>query len=298
MCRVLIPSVAALALAGISFAQQTPISSIYGTGSPLLHVEQLVGDQYSGFRHSCLLVYADGRYHREIRRQDHTNGRASEDWLSPEVFEGGILADDLQRLNEIVESDGFRSINGTVGDPAILRESIVLNLRTDGVTPEHDLDILEASIAHSNGLQGFEVYRSTPGLREENSLRLFVSWVGEVEKRKEVRLDKAAANNCATTSSPRGGSLTEASTRLFARPIYTPGPDSSVSGRDAKHVGTVTVRILVNGDGSVGPVTVKRGIDPVLDRAALESVRKWKFSPARLFGMAVPTLMDVEVRFQ
>jgi TonB family protein len=297
MNRMLVPNVAALALAGLSFAQQTTISHSDGAGSPLLHVEQLVGDQYSGFRHSCLLVYADGRYHRETRQQEQTDGRATENWLSPEVFEGGITSGDLRRVKEIVESDSFRAINGTVGDPSILRGSIVLSLRGSGVTPEHDLDIFEASIAHLSGSQGFEVIRSTPSLREETSLKLFVNWVREIEKRKEVRLDNAAANNCATSTPPRGGSLTEPSTRLTARPIYTPGPDSSIDGRDASHAGTVLVQIVVNGDGSVGPVAVKRGIDPPLDRAAMDAVRKWRFSPARLDGMAVPSVMKVEVTF-
>jgi TonB family protein len=285
----------ALAVAlGTGFAQ-TPGSSGKGTPSILVHVEELAGEQYSGFTQSCLLVYADGRYHREIRHQEHADGRAWGDWLLPQAFEGVLRADDLERLREIVESDSFRVIAATVGDPATLRDSIVFNLR--GVTPEHDLDILAASVSHPTGSQGFEVLRSTPGLRMENSFKLFVRWIDEVEKRKEGQLDKAAANRCATSSSPRGSSLAEPTTPLTPRPIYTPPPDSSINQGNANYSGTVVVQAVVNGDGSVGPVSVKHGIDPELDQAALASVRKWRFSPARLHGMAIPALTDIEVHF-
>lgn len=42
-----------------------------------------------------------------------------------------------------------------------------------------------------------------------------------------------------------------------------------------------------------------RVIDSIamLDEAALEAVRKWRFEPARLNGVAVPIVMTVTIRF-
>jgi protein TonB len=130
-----------------------------------------------------------------------------------------------------------------------------------------------------------------------NPLKEFVGWVGEVEKRKEGRLDKTAANNCTTSSSPRNGPSRELATSLVAKPIYTPDPDYPIDERNAKHTGTVLVQAIVNPDGSVGSVSVKQGINPVLDRSALDAVRKWKFAPARLNGVAIAMPTNVKVHF-
>jgi TonB family protein len=55
---------------------------------------------------------------------------------------------------------------------------------------------------------------------------------------------------------------------------------------------------MINSDGSVGPVSVRHGLDPALDQCALDAVRHWKFVPARLNGIAIATPIDVEVHFQ
>ena len=36
---------------------------------------------------------------------------------------------------------------------------------------------------------------------------------------------------------------------------------------------------------------------PLLDQAALDAVRQWKFSPTTLNGVAVPVIMTVTVNF-
>jgi TonB family protein len=50
-------------------------------------------------------------------------------------------------------------------------------------------------------------------------------------------------------------------------------------------------------DGSVGQVSVKHGMNPKLDQSALDAIKKWKFAPARLVGVPIPALVDVEVGF-
>jgi hypothetical protein len=86
MNRALSAGFACLALATGSIAQQGSGSN--GgllTASPLIQIEHLAGDQYVGFTQSCLVVYSDGKYHREIRRQVNIEGRPKPDWQLPEV---------------------------------------------------------------------------------------------------------------------------------------------------------------------------------------------------------------------
>ena len=58
--------------------------------------------------------------------------------------------------------------------------------------------------------------------------------------------------------------------------------------------GTVILYALIRADGSVGNVSVLRGVDERLNRFALEAVSQWRFQPARKNGVPV----DVEATFQ
>ena len=60
--------------------------------------------------------------------------------------------------------------------------------------------------------------------------------------------------------------------------------------------GTVMVLALVGRDGSVEEVRIKHSI-PVLDAAALEAVRRWKFTPAMTAGKPVAVWVGVPVKF-
>jgi protein TonB len=58
----------------------------------------------------------------------------------------------------------------------------------------------------------------------------------------------------------------------------------------------VILEAIIDEGGAVKSVNVLRSI-PLLDAAALEAVRQWRFTPARLNGEAVPVVMTVTVRF-
>jgi len=58
--------------------------------------------------------------------------------------------------------------------------------------------------------------------------------------------------------------------------------------------GTVILYALIRADGSVGNVSVLRGVDERLNRFAQEAVSQWRFQPARKNGVPV----DVEATFQ
>jgi len=210
----------------------------------------------------------------------------------PQVFESGISAADLQKLKLIIESEDFRALTGIVGDPyAYLSWRLVVGLSS--VIPHANVDIFETSVRHPNGNQMLTVF----GGMNNPDFKSFVQWVDEVGKRKVGRLGTAAANQCATSSSPGTVSPWEHTTQA-AKPVYKPDPEYPINGENAKHEGTVLVHVIVNADGSVASVSVKHGLDPVLDQKALDAVRGWKFSPALLDGMVIPFSTDMEVHFR
>jgi len=69
---------------------------------------------------------------------------------------------------------------------------------------------------------------------------------------------------------------------------------------DARRRGTtgdVVLEIVVNRDGTVGNVSVLRGLAPGLDERAVDAVRQWTFAPARRNGEPVEVIVEVAVAF-
>ena len=74
------------------------------------------------------------------------------------------------------------------------------------------------------------------------------------------------------------------------RPIYPP------EAQQARVTGMVIVEARIGADGSVETVQVLRSI-PLLDQAAVDAVRQWKFTPTLLNGVPVPVMMTMTVNF-
>lgn len=64
----------------------------------------------------------------------------------------------------------------------------------------------------------------------------------------------------------------------------------------ARVQGVVILEAVVDARGRVESVRVLRSI-PLLDRAAVEAVQQWRYTPALLNGQAVPVVMTVTVNF-
>ena len=62
--------------------------------------------------------------------------------------------------------------------------------------------------------------------------------------------------------------------------------------------GTVALMALVRQDGSVGAVTVSKGLEESLDRSALRAVRTWTLDPARRAGKPVAVVVEINVDFE
>ncbi|HVZ79803.1 MAG TPA: TonB family protein [bacterium] len=85
------------------------------------------------------------------------------------------------------------------------------------------------------------------------------------------------------------------------RPSYlrNPPPPYPLEARLAKQQGRVTLRVSIDAEGNVTGVLLKASSGfPLLDEAALATVRDWKFKPARLGGVAISTETDIPVRFR
>lgn len=89
---------------------------------------------------------------------------------------------------------------------------------------------------------------------------------------------------------PVGGRIAMPQRLVHAQPIYPP------VAKISKVQGTVDVSVVIDATGNVEHAQVVRSI-PQLDNAAVDAVRKWKYSPTIVNGVAVPVTMVVHVTF-
>jgi TonB family protein len=81
------------------------------------------------------------------------------------------------------------------------------------------------------------------------------------------------------------------------RQIYGPGAEYTDKARKEGQEGVVVLEMVVTTDGSPRDIKVTRSLTPDLDEAALDAVRKWKFSPGTKDGEAVAVLINAEISF-
>ena len=80
---------------------------------------------------------------------------------------------------------------------------------------------------------------------------------------------------------------------------YCPYPTYTDDARHAKVQGTVTLQVLVGADGRAQQVRVVKGLGLGLDDRSVESVRAWRFVPARdAARRSVPAWVTVEAVFR
>jgi len=87
-----------------------------------------------------------------------------------------------------------------------------------------------------------------------------------------------------------GGDIKEPKKVADKKPVYPP------IAQQAKIQGIVIIEATIAKDGSIKDAKVLRGV-PLLNDAALEAVRQWKFTPTMLNGVPVEVVMTVTVNF-
>jgi len=116
----------------------------------------------------------------------------------------------------------------------------------------------------------------------------------------EQKRPRAALPQWAVAGGAEAGSRGAASGPLSSRASYlsNPRPEYPEEARRQHQEGLVILSVEVSADGRPDDVTVTRGSGfPLLDQAALDAVRSWRFEPARAAGLPVSSHVDVPVRF-
>lgn len=87
---------------------------------------------------------------------------------------------------------------------------------------------------------------------------------------------------------------------VSAKPRYrtNPTPDYPLPCKRRREEGIVLLNVIVQPDGLPSAISLNRSSGhPLLDKAALEGVRRWTFEPGRAAGLPVSSLVVVPVRF-
>jgi protein TonB len=88
-----------------------------------------------------------------------------------------------------------------------------------------------------------------------------------------------------------GGDIKPPRKVVDVAPVYPP------LARAARVEGIVILEAVIAEDGSVRDVRVLRP-QALLDEAAIEAVRQWRFTPTLLNGQPVPVVMTITVAFK
>jgi protein TonB len=124
-----------------------------------------------------------------------------------------------------------------------------------------------------------------------------------VEKKEVVREDRASAvreaerpsaDDVSAVSEPVMHSVVSAAPRYDEN---SPPPYPGIARRRG-YEGIVILSVEVHSDGTVGTVTVKAPSGhAILDRAAVDAVKRWIFRPGVRMGVSITMTVDVPVRF-
>ena len=105
-----------------------------------------------------------------------------------------------------------------------------------------------------------------------------------------VPLESLAPPRMADSPARRGGS--------YATCVYCPPPAYTQKARKQKISGVVTLSVSITAEGRASDIQVKKSLEPSLDQQAVETVRTWKFEPAKdASGNAVPVQQMIELAF-
>ena len=139
------------------------------------------------------------------------------------------------------------------------------------------------------------------------SLRLIASTVA-ISVTLAVALTSAAAksndsakisDSTVTTPDDQAFAAYERITPGITPPKATKSPDPPYPDlpADTEPRGVVVMLIGVDARGHVGPVHVVRSSAPVFEKSAVNTVKTWRFKPAKKDGKPVPVQITVEMRF-
>jgi protein TonB len=105
--------------------------------------------------------------------------------------------------------------------------------------------------------------------------------------------DTSGSDDGVGTGSPYANGVSMPICNVCPYPVYTD------EARQVKMQGTVTLRVLVGADGKAAEIRVVRGVGYGLEERAVQTVRGWKFRPARDASQrALAAWVTIEVVFR
>jgi protein TonB len=119
---------------------------------------------------------------------------------------------------------------------------------------------------------------------------------------KHSRDSKVHSSPGAATAAGQAGATGHATSNgqlsSHAHYLSNPKPDYPEVARQQHQEGMVVVSVEVGTDGRASDVILARSSGfPLLDTAALQAVRRWRFEPAQVGGLPVSSRVDVPVGF-
>jgi TonB family protein len=79
--------------------------------------------------------------------------------------------------------------------------------------------------------------------------------------------------------------------------IHKVNPEYPEIARKARIQGVVIMEAVITKEGTIEDVKVLRGVHKILDQAAVNSVKQWRYKPATLNGQPVKVYSTVTVKF-
>jgi TonB family protein len=95
----------------------------------------------------------------------------------------------------------------------------------------------------------------------------------------------------------RGDEADSADCITSPRATYSPAPEHPTNEQDKDRGGTVSLGLVVGTDGLPHDVNVLESLSAAFDAAAVDGVKKWKFSPATQHGKPVRASIVIQVTF-
>lgn len=120
--------------------------------------------------------------------------------------------------------------------------------------------------------------------------------VGQITETVEIRSTTNAQEEKASPKKPQKTPLRIAGDIAPPKILHKVNPVYPPAAKRAGVEGLVTLSITINEQGEVWDAQVTRG-DDLLRASAVTAVKKWRFSPTLINGLAVPVMADVEITF-
>jgi hypothetical protein len=163
----------------------------------LVRAETATMDSYTRLTHVCVLVYPDGKYRLERSFQDMEGEKP---WM--EVYLGQLPDPTLWQLQSTLDDPSFQAIKTTSTIAASSRPQIggTMDWPVRLIPGSHsridDTDVLRILVPRVQQLQDIKFENARQRDPYQKTLKPFLSWMKDVERRKVSIAKKEPSDNC------------------------------------------------------------------------------------------------------